>query len=135
MEFITSHSLQPNHPWHTHFASTDQTLEVYFTDEVGDTEVENCLRSVQAAIKLIPIKTFLINDNKIKKNALGLDWKIIEASWKSFCSNGGEKIVVIHQSELPVYMQKIYTNALEKYGIPIELEFKTSKHSTINKTS
>lgn len=126
MKVTTSHSLQPDHAWHTHFNSTDQTLEVYFTDEVGDNEIENCLGSVKAAIKHIPTKTIQINDDKIKKDPLGLDWKIIEASWESFCNNGGQKIVVIHQTNLPVYMQRTYTNALEEYGIPLELEFKTS---------
>ena len=130
MEHITSQTLQPDHPWHTHFNSSDQSLEIYFTDEIRDDEIENCLGSVQAAIKLIPTKTILINDNKVMNDPLGLDWKIIEASWESFCGNGGEKIIVIHQTGLPIYLQRTYTKALEKYGIPIELEFKSSHHST-----
>jgi len=132
MELTTSHSLQPDHPWHAHFNSTDQTLEVYFTDEIRDDDIENCLGSVKAAVKLIPTKTILINDNNVKNNPLSLDWKIIEASWESFCANGGKKIVVYHQKDLPIYMQLTYINAIEKYGIPIDLEFRASQHSTLN---
>ena len=40
-----------------------------------------------------------------------------------------------YQTCLPVYMQWTYTIAIEKYGIPIEPEFKTSRQSTINKVN
>lgn len=132
MESTTGHSMCSNQPWHTHFDAAGQTMELYFSKDVSDEDIENCLGSVQAAVKLVPIKTFLINDHKIKKNPLSLDWKIIEASWESFCGNGGKKIVVIHQTNLPDYMKKAYTEAIEKYGIPIELEFKTMQHSIKN---
>ena len=126
METLTNHSLSIENPWHTHYNAIDQSMELYFSKDVSDEDIENCLESVQAAVKLVPTKTFLINDDKIKKDPLSLDWKIIEASWESFCGNGGKKIVVIHQTNLPVYMQKIYKEAIEKYGIPIELAFETS---------
>jgi hypothetical protein len=124
MESTTGHSFYSNQPWHTHFDAADQTMELYFTDDMDDVDIGKCLKSVPAIVNGLPIKTFVINDDKVKRNPLALDWKIIERSWENFCRNGGEKIIVIHQNGLPDYMQKIYTEAFEKYGIPIGLEFK-----------
>ena len=127
MESTPGHSLYSNQPWHTHFDAADQTMELNFTGEMADVDISKCLKSVQAIVNGLPIKTFVINDDKVKRNPLALDWKIIERSWESFCQNGGKKIVVVHQTRLPVYVQWTYTNAIEKYGIPIELEFKTTR--------
>jgi hypothetical protein len=128
MESTTGHSLYSNQPWQMNFDAADQTMELYFTGDMNDVDIGKCLKSVPAIVNGLPIKTFVINDDKVKRNPLALDWKIIERSWESFCRNGGEKIIVIHQAGLPEYMQKIYTEAFEKYGIPIGLEFKTFLH-------
>ncbi len=132
MELTTNQTLYSNQPWHTRFDATDQSMELYFTEELADDDISNYLQLVHNMVELIPVKTLLINGNKIKKNPLGLYWKIIESSWESFCRKGGKRIVVIHQSNIPNYVQNTYTNAIEKYGIPIELEFRTSEHSTLN---
>ena len=125
MELTTNQILYSNQGWHTRFDATDQSMELYITDELTDDDISNYLQLVHDMVELMPVKTLLINDNKIK-DPLSLYWKIIESSWESFCRQGGKRIVVIHQSNLPNYVQKTYTNAIEKYGIPIKLEFKKS---------
>lgn len=135
METVINHSMHSEQPWHTNFNASDQSIEFYFTEDLADADIDNYLQMVNSMVKFMPAKTLLINDTTIKKEPLGLDWKIIEASWESFCGNGGKKMIVIHQTDIPEYMQKTYTKALEEYGIPIELEFKTSQHSTTNKAS
>lgn len=124
MELTTNQTLYSKQPWHTRFDATDQTMELYFTDELADEDISTYLHLVHDMVEFMPVKTLLINDKKIKKDPLGLDWKIIEASWESLCGKGGKKIVIIHQSSLPAYVKETYSSTLENYGIPIELEFK-----------
>jgi hypothetical protein len=131
MELSTNQTLYGKKQWHTRFNATDQSMELYFTDELADDDIDHYLHLVHDMVEFMPVKTLFINDNKIKKDPLGLDWKIIEASSESLCRKGGKRIVVIHQSNLPTYVQKTYSSTLEKYGIPIELEFRNS--STFNK--
>lgn len=132
METVINHSMYEEQPWHTKFNASDQSLEFYFTEDLADADIDNYLQMVSGMVNIMPVKTLLINDKEIKKDPLGLDWKIIEASWETICRNGGKRIIVIHQSNLPAYVKKTYSDVLEKYGIPIELEFKTSQHSTLN---
>jgi hypothetical protein len=80
----------------------------------------------------MPVKTLLINNNDNEKNHLGLNWKIVEATWESIYKNGGKKIIVIHQSNLPAYVKEMYSHALKEYGVPIKLEFKSARKSTVN---
>jgi hypothetical protein len=124
MELVASKTLNSNQPWQVHVDASNQSIELFFTDELQDSVIDDYLRLVRQIVEIIPVKTLLINDQNIKKDPLRLDWKIIETSWVSFCRKGGNRVVVIHQSNLPIYMKEIYWNALRIYNIPIELEFK-----------
>jgi hypothetical protein len=124
--------LSTNQTWHTNFDAVNQSMELYFTDELADEDISNYLQFVHDLLSFMPVKTLIINDNKIKKDPLSLDWKIIESSWESLCKKGSEKIVIIHQTNLPVYVQKTYTNAIENYGLPIKLEFKPALSTKTN---
>lgn len=132
MELTTNKTLSSQQPWHVRFDSSEQSMELYFTDQLADQDISNYLHLVHDMVEFMPVKTLLINDHKIKKDPLSLDWKIIEASWESLCKKGGKRVVVIHQSTIPSYTKEIYTDALKNYGIPIDLEFVTRKRSKIN---
>jgi hypothetical protein len=53
-----------------------------------------------------------------------LDWRIIESSWKEFYNNGGEKIIVFNKTKQPECIKKEYIENMDKYGIPLKLEFR-----------
>jgi len=129
MELTTNQTLYSKQKWHARFDASEQAMELYFSDQLEDHDISNYLNLVHDMVELMPVKTLLINDEKIEKDPLSLDWKIIEASWESFCKKGGQKVVVIHKSNVPSYTKEMYTNALKEYGIPIKLEFVTCKHS------
>ena len=124
MKIAFDNQVYSGHPWHTKFNASDKTLEISFTNEMTDRFIDSFLHSVQSTVNLVPVKTFLIIDNSIAKDHLGLDWKIIEASWELFCENGGKNVIISHQDKLPAYVKRMYSDALESYGIPIKLEFK-----------
>lgn len=117
--------------WHSFFDASDQTMKLSFTEDIADCDIEHYLQMVRAMVHFMPVKTLMINDDKIKNNPLGLDWKIIETNWENLCNNGGKKIIVIHQSKLPSYLKETYVNAIKSYGIPIELEFRSTEKSTL----
>lgn len=126
MKTVLNNSFTSEKPWRTNYDATDQSMELYFTGDIVDTDIDNYLRLVSSLVNFVPVKTLLINDNKVKKGSLGLDWEIIEASWEAIFRNGGKKIIVVHQSDLPAYVKEMYSHAMEKNGVPIKLEFRSA---------
>ncbi|HBH24079.1 MAG TPA: hypothetical protein DDY13_11740 [Cytophagales bacterium] len=112
--------------WHTSYDSKDHTLEVYFTEDAKNMDVKSFLKSISGVVELLNTKTLIIRDDNIESDPLGLDWKIIEATWESICKNGGNKIIVKHHDTIPPYIRRTYTDALEYYGIPINVEIKSN---------
>lgn len=123
MNIVFDNQVFSGQPWHTKFNAADQTLEISFAKEMTDKFIDSFLHSIQSSVNLVPVKTFIIQDDHIENDHLGLDWKIIEALWEVFCENGGKNVIISHRDKLPAYVKKMYADALESYGIPLNLEF------------
>jgi hypothetical protein len=125
MKTLQNYSFTSEKPWQTNYNATDQSMELYFTEDIAATDIDTYLKLVGSLVNFVPVRTLIINDNKIQKGSLGLDWEIIEASWEAIYRNGGKKIIVIHQSDLPSYVKKMYSQAMDQHGVPIKLEFRS----------
>ena len=117
-------------PWKTFFDSSNQKMTLYLDQDLKEGDVENFLHFTHDMVRLLQVKTLFIRDNRMVENPLGLDWKIIETTWEGICMNGGNKIIVNHHNKLPRYVTNTYTNAIKKYGIPINLEIKSESYHT-----
>ncbi len=102
----------------------NKSLKVSWQGNISDKDIGVCIGWIGSMVKTLSVKTLLIDSSNLKGSDFGLNWKIIENSWQSFCENGGKKIVVINTLRMPKYMEEEYTSAIKDYGIPIELEFK-----------
>jgi hypothetical protein len=109
--------------WLFNLNTTDSRLQVTLKDRIRDDRINDLLQEVHDAIKLYHIKALLIHDQNIDDTPMELNWKIIETSWKEIHQNGGRKITIDYEDDVPNYIESTYSEAIKKYGLPIELEF------------
>ena len=104
--------------------TSDKSLEVHWHKSIPDNKIEQCIEKVGSLIKIIPVQYLFIDGSELESYEFGLNWKIIEHSWKAFYENGGKKIIVLNKTIPPGYILKEYKDAMKEYGIPLELEFR-----------
>lgn len=100
-----------------------KSLEVHWQKNIPGNKIDQCLNIVRSLVNITPAKNLLIDGLELKSSDFGLNWKIIESTWKTFYENGGEKIVVLNKKKLPKYIHEEYTAAIKYYGIPLKIEF------------
>jgi hypothetical protein len=102
-------------------------LKITWDANIPENDFEFCIVRTKLMIEAFPAETLQIDSTNLHDTALLLDWRIIESSWKEFYSNGGKKIVVINKARQSECLKKEYIDNMDKYGIPIKLEFSEEK--------
>lgn len=102
----------------------DQSLEVHWKKVIPEDKVDQCLNIVESLVNITPAKNLLIDGIELEDSDFGLNWKIIEHTWKSFYENGGEKIIILNRNDFPKYIQEEYKAVLKQYGIPLKIDFR-----------
>jgi len=105
----------------------DQSLEVHWKKEIPEEKVDQCLNIVESLVSITPAKNLIIDSIELEDSDFGLNWKIIEHTWKSFFENGGEKIIILNKSDFPISFQKEYKAVLKEYGIPLKIDFRKTQ--------
>lgn len=105
----------------------DKSFEVHLLKNIPDDKVNKCISNVNSMLKILPAETLVIDSSNLLIYDLELNWKIFESSWDIFYKNGGERIVFLYKSGLPAYLIDEYRRAINEYGIPINIEFKSVK--------
>jgi len=129
MKTVISQTCDVGKPWYTNYNDSDQSMTLSFRKDIEDADIEHNLSLLSKMVSFLPVKTLLINDSKLKKDPLRFCWKIVEVSWEAIHRNGGNRIVVIHQSDLSSNMTKPYSDAMKAFGLPVKLEFKLRKEN------
>jgi hypothetical protein len=102
---------------------SNKSLEVHWQRDVPGREVDHCLDIIRSLVNITPAKDLLIDGLEMKSSDFGLNWRIIERTWKTFYENGGERIVIMNKKKLPQYVHDEYAAAIKKYDIPLKIEF------------
>lgn len=106
-----------------YYNTNETALEVHWKRNVPDNKVEQCINLVKSLVSISPAKELLIDGLKLKSTDFGLNWKIIENTWKSFLENGGKKVRVLTGKKTPKYLLKEYLHWVKEYGIPLDIRF------------
>lgn len=104
-----------------YYNTNETALEVHWKRNVPDNKIEQCISLVKSLVNITHAKELLIDGLKLRSSDFGLNWKIIENTWKAFFENGGKKVRVITGKRTPKYLLKEYLHSIKEYGIPLDI--------------